>query len=175
MSPTRRFVEKRCDKCGTVAQYRPRVRRCRHQKFGPRSYWCYGRLVPLPVAKPKVKVKAKKDDDVAVPVPPGKGLGWVLSEEAMEMRTQERGARVRAEARRKFDDINERIVDKQRQVARLTGSISALQRKATYYARRVAMTDAQVAAERQARLDQQARRAASAPRRRGIMLPGGDE
>lgn len=158
-------VKKRCLKCGTVALYRPAVRRCRHQKFGPRSYWCYGKLEAVPVT-PRVR----RNDDVHVPVPAGKGIGWVLSEEAAVMRDTANGARMRSDAQKKMDDANEKIVDKQRQVARLTRQISELQRKSRHYAKRAMMSDAEIAAEREKRIAQQARRAK--PVRRGIKLGG---
>jgi hypothetical protein len=159
-----RLVRKKCRKCGGTARYRPAVRRCRLQRFGPRSYWCYGQL-------DAVHKKPKHDSGIAIP--PGKGIGWVLSEEAMEQAATARSARVRAEAQKKLDATNDRIVDKQREVARLTRSIAELTRKAAHYRKRAAVTDAELETERQKRVQQVERRAARTPKRRGIRLPGG--
>jgi hypothetical protein len=160
----RKLVKKKCQKCGGTGRYRPAVRRCRLQRFGPRSYWCYGQLVTI-------NPKPKHDSGIAIPS--GNGIGWVLSEEAMEQAATARGARVRAEAQKKLDATNDRIVDKQREVARLTRAIAELTRKAAHYRKRAAVTDAALEAERTKRVQQVERRAARTPKRRGIRLPGG--
>lgn len=49
-----RHVRKLCAKCGQVSSVLPRETRCKRQRFGPRSYWCYGDLTR--VVKPKAVV-----------------------------------------------------------------------------------------------------------------------
>src|SRR4051812_3550987 len=49
-------VRKVCQRCGAVADVKPRVVRCRVRRFGPSSYCCWGRLVrQAPVTRPMPK------------------------------------------------------------------------------------------------------------------------
>ena len=75
-------------------------------------------------------------------------------------------------ARRQADKANEMIVQRMRDMRRTMTSIAFWQNRASHYAKRAAMTDAQLEAEKASRLAYQERRKARS-RKRGVEI-GGD-
>ena len=57
-----RTVQKQCSKCGQRSWCRPRERACKQQNYGPRSYACWGALVPVKAAE----ADATASSDIAV-------------------------------------------------------------------------------------------------------------
>lgn len=141
-------VKKRCTKCGVVGDYSPGQRRCRHRRFGPRSYCCWGhleRVVPEKKEKPMPKHAERPQDRAA------------------------------AEARRceqmvdRCQRMTERCIAR---LANLSKSQRRWQQRANMAHRRAEMTDAQVA-ERKAAASARAKERLDANVRRGIKLEGG--
>lgn len=147
----RRTARKVCAKCAKAGWYRPRETRCKRQKFGPGSYWCYGRLSA--VTKPTAPLKHP--------------AGYYITEEGMAEAQAERGAAVRKDAEKKLANARKQVDDCTRRMARLTTSLRMWQKRTAYYATRASVTDAEVEAERIARLSRPAK-----PRRRGIAIGG---
>lgn len=153
-----KFIKKRCNRCGRVADIKARQRRCYERRFGKGSYACWGNLEV--VRKPR---RPRKDD---IQIPAGKGIGWVLSEEA----DRQRADRARAEARRQLDRTNEAIVDKTRAVTRLARSIDLLQQKARRLKKRSEMSDVEFAGLRERGVKAHAAKVARRGTKRGIAL-----
>lgn len=75
-------------------------------------------------------------------------------------------ARLQDAAQKKLDHARKMIGEKTRAMRRLATSLRLWERRATYYAKRASMTDAEIAAENAARTARQNRR----PKRRAIQL-----
>lgn len=146
-------VTKRCEKCGQMSVVSPRMKRCRRQTFGPRSYWCYGQLVVVP--------KPTRADVDAVPAPVGRGVGWVLSDEAEAARC----AAFRARAQAKLDRANAKAEEAHRAIVLGAKRLKAWQAKVRRYQKQAALTDAEIAATRARRLQAKSDRAARKIRR----------
>ena len=134
-------VVKTCGRCGRTAPVPAWARRCRERKFGRGSYCCWGRLARVVEAKPK--------KEVAMKAPKAK-------------------ARPQDLAQKKLDHARRMVSEKTKAINRLATALRAWERKATYYAKRASMTDAELAAETAAR---HAKAAARKPKRRAIALP----
>lgn len=153
-----RTAKKTCAKCGKAGWYRPRETRCKRQKFGPGSFWCYGALSAV----------AKKPDPLGLRPAPGLAIGSLLGEEGLALAVADRGVRIRADAAKKLAAARDRITDKTRQMTRLATSLRMWEKRASYYAKRASLTDAELEQERQTRMA----RAKRKPRRRGIAVGG---
>lgn len=156
----RLFVKKRCDRCGHVEAVRPAQRRCHRRKFGPRSYCCWGKLerVPGPVRGARRTVREAIQELAA----------QGAAEEAAVQAAAQAGRRPQDAAQKKLDHARSKVTEVSRKIARLSTSLRMWERRATHYAKRASMTDAEVAADRERRKQRQARR----PARRGIKLGG---
>jgi len=98
--PNNNRVRKRCDRCAheTWAERRERVCKQleRNAKGFKTGYRCPGKLQFLDKKK-QLKRRRQRVDSLP-PVPPGKGLGYVLSEEYQAQVRQQRGKDARAKA-----------------------------------------------------------------------------
>lgn len=120
-----KVVLKRCTRCGHKLHARQSYRRCHQLRFGKGSYTCWGNLET-------VKKKPKP----------------ITEEDSPQMYEAQRK---KAELQRQ---AAERMVSaKTRALARLVTSLRMYERRASYYAKRAAMTDAELAAEKLKRAD----------------------
>lgn len=143
---TKRTVRKVCARCGEKGWYRERETKCKRRRFGRGSYCCWGELTRVRRRTPDADVLR---DANGTPRP----LGYYLNEEAqLELQVQ-RGGKVRADAERKLAHARRMVAEKTKQMKRLVTSLRMWERRATYYAKRATVSDAEVEAERLARLN----------------------
>lgn len=135
-------LKKRCTRCGVVADLPPRQRKCHERTFGRGSYCCWGRLerVVAPKKEKRMKVKAP---------------------------TENAKRRPQDVAQQKLEHARKMASAKTKAMARLATQLRAWERKASYYAKRASMTDAEILAEKVARIELIANRR---PKRRAIRL-----
>lgn len=127
------MVRRRCPRCGWKGWQRAEMRRCRQPRFGRGSYACWAELEAVPRT-------ARTRDLPAVPA--GKGIGWVLGEEAQVQQHELK----RTAARRKAAAARRKVDEKTRKIAQLTKSLREWQRKAERLDRVATMTDAELEA-----------------------------
>lgn len=147
-----RKAKKRCERCGHVGLVPERRTKCRRQNFGPNSFWCYGRLVAV-----ERKVRAVGN----VAVPEGKGLGWVLTDEAEHARCEQ----FRTDARKQRDAAAKKIAETITKIKRATTSLELWRDRERRYAEQERLTDAEIATAREKRLARSAARKAKNVRR----------
>lgn len=129
-------VLKRCTKCGTERKYPSRVRRCREQKFGKGSYWCYGALeVVAPTPKPEASTTTRRPQEIA--------------------------KRKLKQTERALTAVNEEVFTLAKRLGKLSQRSRQLSLKASRYAAAASMTDEEVEEQRQRRLEQIQKREAS--------------
>jgi hypothetical protein len=138
-------LKKRCTRCGVVREVRARQRRCHARRFGPKSYCCWGTLVKVERAK-RVRKEAPMKTQAS---------------------TENATRRPQDAAQKKLEQARKKVSEKTRAMARLATQLRAWERKATYYAKRASMTDAEILAEKAARVEAIANRK---PKRRGIRV-----
>ena len=137
----RRFLKKQCSLCHVIADVPARQRKCHERRFGRGSYCCWGRLVK--VITPK---KEKK------PMPENVNV--------------ENRARPQDIAQKKLEHARKMVTVKMKTMTRLATQLRAWEKKASYYARRASLTDAEIAAEQVKRAERMTKR----PKRRAIKL-----
>lgn len=127
-------ILKKCTKCGVAREYKPRIRHCREQKFGNASYWCYGKLVAVVFPKAEQPSKpVKRPQDTA---------------KAKLVRTE-----------KALDKVNAEVFALAKRLGVLSGRARSLSAWASRYAALASLSDAEVEAQRQKRLEQKAARA----------------
>lgn len=127
-------IKKRCAKCGTIRRYRERERKCKVQKFGPRSYCCWGHLEPVVVErKPRVTMKDR--------------LAKMAAEGEIDAaQLFESGELFRMAAKKKLHRTSAKIAAMQRQAKQIRRRLILLRRDLVRLARESVMTDAEIAA-----------------------------
>jgi hypothetical protein len=146
-------VKRRCARCRWTGLVPPRQRHCYQPRFGKGSYACWGDLLPL-------TQKARMTTKEAIAKMAEEGG------QALRHRPQEAASRKLAHATRQSALAQKRLMALTAALAKTLVHIRKWERRATLYAKRASMTDAQVAADRAARLE----RAAQRRTRRGIRL-----
>ena len=149
---TARRLRKRCSKCGHVADYKPRERRCKRQPFGPRSYCCWGRLALVAAPEPAPRPTAPPKPQPST-------------------RPQDVAARKLEHARKMVGAKMVEIGATSKALARLVRAMGEWERRANYYAALASRTDAEIEQERAARAERAERRDKRA-RRRALKLGG---
>jgi hypothetical protein len=135
-----RKVRKRCAQCGWTGKVSERQLHCHARRFGKGSFACWGQLVTV--------VRARRNPD-AVPTPAGVGVGWQLGEEAEAQRMEQYRTKAKAElekARKRLNAAIEDVSSATERLLRWRTQVARLEKKSM-------MTDAEIAAERQKRLE----------------------
>lgn len=133
-----RTVRKRCQKCGVAAWYRPHERLCK-QRVGLRgTYWCYGHLGS--VAKEARVARTMTDSDAL--------RAAVAAAAMVDPQTAEAAERTRTDARRKLAHAERMLKEAQADIKRAVTRMQKWQARASYQARRSALTNEEYAAQR---------------------------
>ena len=156
-----RCSRKQCERCGQVGWYKPMERRCKYHRFGPRSYWCYGKVVAVTVRRRAAETEATGDAVDAAELGRIRGELW-------RRRAGQQAARVR----KRLEDAEDRVCTAQRELRRAETVATKWARKVAALERRAAMTDAAVA-ERYDHLNRG--RQIQQVRRRLVAAAGGGE
>jgi hypothetical protein len=138
----RNRLRKRCERCGIEATVPARQRKCHERKFGRGSYCCWGRLTVVVAAKKEKRMKANAT-------------------------TENAKRRPQDVSQKKLEHARKMVSEKTRAMARLAQQLRTWERKANYYAKRASMTDAELLAEKAARVEAISKRR---PKRRAIKI-----
>lgn len=137
-------VRKRCDKCGheTWAERRERV--CKQSERNAKGFktgWrCPGKLQFI--------VKKKHTRAASLPpVPPGRGLGYVLSDEYQAQIKQQRGVEARAKAAKALAAAEKKVKDWQSRERRARNRIRKWEKVARRHRQMTEWTDEKFAQE----------------------------
>lgn len=136
------MLRKRCRKCGEIALYKPRVRRCRFRRHGHASYWCYGQLEAatdesyLAVMEREVRAEVAK------------------SPRRLQDVAKEKLLRTEREQSKNEDEMAKTI----KRLGRLQKRGKQLAERASRYSAKASMTDEEVDVQRRHRLEQQQQR-----------------
>lgn len=126
-----RTAKKRCSKCGQTSWVKPTERKCKRQKMGRISYWCYGDLTTVARKKPKA----------LVPIPDGVGLGYVLTEEYQRQAEAAKIAAFRKRAQQRLVKTKSKLVDAEHAVLLAERLVTRRLKLAANWARRLATAE----------------------------------
>jgi hypothetical protein len=134
-----RTLRKRCAKCGRVGWYSGRQRRCRRWAFGRGSYSCYGDLMTTKRRRREGPTEADALRDA------------IAAASMIDPETAEAAERIRAVARRKLAHAERKLKEAVSDLKRTTTRLGQWQARAARYAKRSAVSNADVKAERDRR------------------------